>query len=56
MYIVNVTIETYSEKYCDRITVKAADESSARTAAERKIMGRHGKDLMFMQVTGISKM
>lgn len=55
MYIVNVTIETYSERYCDRITVKAADESSARTAAERKIIGRHGKNLIFMQVTDISR-
>lgn len=56
MYIVYVTIETYSTKYCDRITVKAANESSARIAAERKILQRHGKELMFTQVTSISKM
>ena len=55
MFIVNVTIETYSEKYCDKVTVKAANENSAKTEAERRILGRHGKNLLFMQVTGVSK-
>lgn len=53
MYSVNVTVETYSERYCSSIVVAAVSESAARAKVDRKIHDRHGKDLMFMQITGI---
>lgn len=55
MYSVNVTVETYSERYCSNIVVVAVDENSARAEVNRKIHSRHGKDLMFMQITSITR-
>lgn len=55
MYSVNVTVETYSERYCSNIVVVAVDEDSVRAEVNRKIHSRHGKDLKFIQITGIKR-
>lgn len=55
MYSVNVTVETYSERYCSNIVVVAVNEDSARAEVNRKIHSRHGKDLTFIQITGIKR-
>lgn len=55
MYSVNVTVETYSERYCSNIVVVAVNEDSARAEVNRKIHSRHGKDLKFIQITGIKR-
>lgn len=37
MYSVNVTVETYSERYCSNIVVVAVDEASARAEVNRNV-------------------
>ena len=55
MFRVNVVVETYSERFCDRIEVKAASETSARSEAERQIMNRFGSSIVFIQITDIAR-
>lgn len=52
-FVIYVNIETYGERWNDRIEVAASSENSARIEAERQIVSRYGRQLVCMQVTEI---
>lgn len=55
MFRVYVSVETYSERYFDSFEVNAGNERAARIKAEHMIMSRHGRQLVNLQITDVSR-